>query len=134
MPVIRFLVDGTGNKGVLIPHYRRGNRMRGTTCLAAAAAVFVGATTGALGAGPPGLPAVSLHQHFLHTPGTTAEPGQAFCANPELFGTSGDLNAVFAHYHYTIHSGAPGAATLGGNADQAFLNPNNPVSITAIGC
>lgn len=108
--------------------------MRTLTCLLATGVLFAGVTTSALGAGPPDLSPVALHQHFLHTPGTTAEPAQAFCANPDLFGTGGDLNAVFAHFHYTVHSGAPGAATLGGNADQAFLNPNNPVSVTATGC
>jgi hypothetical protein len=80
--------------------------------------------------------AVPLHEHLLTNAktGNSTRIGGGFCAHPDLFAHGMPLHAVFEHFHYTVHSGAAGAATLGGNADVAFTNPNNPVAITLVAC
>ena len=102
--------------------------MKRITAALVAAAALVG-TSGAA-------QAVPLHEHLLTNDktGKSTTIGGGFCAHPELFAAGMPLHAVFEHFHYTVHSGAAGAAALGGNADVAFTNPNNPVRISLVGC
>jgi hypothetical protein len=107
---------------------RGGGVVKKVTAALVAAAALIG-TSGAV-------QAVPLHEHSLSNAktGKSTRIGLGFCAHPEKFAHGMPLHAVFEHFHFTVHSGAAGAATLGGNADVAFTNPNNPVQIALVGC
>lgn len=68
----------------------------------------------------PALAAVPPHDHWLTTGGgTVVHVGPDVCTNPDIYD-------AWLNFHLNVHKGVPGT--------EAFMNPNNPVSISATLC